>query len=201
MPVARVTRAHVEARTEDILAAAVRLFGCKGIEKTTMADIAAEAGLSAGAIYRYFPGKGALLDAVFQAALQANVETFAQASAEAPSPLAALFAVGEAVTGHESAADCGMWMEATLASIRDPESIAPRHSAVKKRIHALIEGILRDAQAAGEVDPALDVTALATLLFATSTGLQILVAETKEAGPAHDALAALWKLLAHTSSA
>jgi AcrR family transcriptional regulator len=54
---ARVSDAHLEARRQSILAAATRLFSQKGIAAATMAEIAAEAGISPGAIYRYFDNK------------------------------------------------------------------------------------------------------------------------------------------------
>ena len=61
---ARVTAAHVEARTNQIILAAWECFARKGYHQTTMADIAGEAGLSAGAIYRYFASKEAVLKAI-----------------------------------------------------------------------------------------------------------------------------------------
>lgn len=54
---ARVSDAHLEARRQSILAAATKLFSQKGIAAATMAEIAAEAGISPGAIYRYFENK------------------------------------------------------------------------------------------------------------------------------------------------
>lgn len=49
---------------ERILAAAERAFARGGYRPTTMGQIADEAGLSAGNLYRYFPGKEALFHAV-----------------------------------------------------------------------------------------------------------------------------------------
>ena len=54
---ARVSGAHLEARKQSILLAASEVFSMKGVEAATMAEIAARAGISPGAIYRYFPGK------------------------------------------------------------------------------------------------------------------------------------------------
>jgi AcrR family transcriptional regulator len=57
---ARVSDAHLEARRQSILAAATKLFTQKGIAAATMAEIAEEAGISPGAIYRYFENKDEL---------------------------------------------------------------------------------------------------------------------------------------------
>ena len=98
LTMARLTQAHVDARTGDILAAAVALFASRGIEKTTMADVAAEAGISTGAIYRYFPGKEALLAAVFEREMRDSAAQFERAAEASGMGLAALFQVGEKVT-------------------------------------------------------------------------------------------------------
>jgi AcrR family transcriptional regulator len=57
---ARDSDAHLEARRQSILAAATKLFTQKGIAAATMAEIAEEAGISPGAIYRYFENKDEL---------------------------------------------------------------------------------------------------------------------------------------------
>jgi AcrR family transcriptional regulator len=53
----RVSDAHLEARRQSIMLAACDVFSKKGVEAATMAEIAARANISPGAIYRYFPGK------------------------------------------------------------------------------------------------------------------------------------------------
>lgn len=54
---AKVSDAHLEARRQSIILAAYDVFSKKGVEAATMAEIAARAGISPGAIYRYFPSK------------------------------------------------------------------------------------------------------------------------------------------------
>lgn len=51
---------HRAARRAQLLAAAARRFDRVGYEATTMADVAAEAGVSKGATYLYFPSKESL---------------------------------------------------------------------------------------------------------------------------------------------
>ena len=57
----RLTDARREARRADIVAAARRCFSRDGFHQTSMPSIAAEAGLSAGAPYRYFASKEDLI--------------------------------------------------------------------------------------------------------------------------------------------
>jgi AcrR family transcriptional regulator len=47
-----------------VLEAATRLFAERGYESTSVNEVAAEAGVSIGALYKYFPDKPALLEAV-----------------------------------------------------------------------------------------------------------------------------------------
>jgi len=54
---AKVSDAHLAARRRSIVVAACGVFSRKGVENATMAEIASEAGLSPGALYRYFENK------------------------------------------------------------------------------------------------------------------------------------------------
>lgn len=58
---AAARRALQEERRAQILAAAARVFARKGFERATVGDVAAEAGVAAGSIYRYFRNKADLL--------------------------------------------------------------------------------------------------------------------------------------------
>ena len=60
----KVSQAHRDARREQILDAAKRCFLRDGFHETSMQDLFAESGLSAGAVYRYFPGKTDMIRAI-----------------------------------------------------------------------------------------------------------------------------------------
>lgn len=57
----KVTEQYRVARRDEIADAALRAFRRKGFQATSMAEIIAEAGLSAGAIYGHFPSKSAIV--------------------------------------------------------------------------------------------------------------------------------------------
>ena len=59
-----------EERKENIIMAAHRLFARFGLKKTTMEEIAREAGVGKATIYKFFDGK----EAVFSAVLRVNIE-------------------------------------------------------------------------------------------------------------------------------
>lgn len=83
----KVSAEHRAARHAEIVDAALRVLMRKGYSRATMADIIAESGLSAGAIYGYFSGKQDLVRAVGEHTLGKRVaEIEALASDHVPSP-------------------------------------------------------------------------------------------------------------------
>ncbi|WP_116245966.1 TetR/AcrR family transcriptional regulator [Nocardiopsis sp. FIRDI 009] len=60
----RVSDAYLAQRREHILAAAATCFARDGFHRTSMRNVIDEAGLSPGAVYRYFPGKDAIIAAI-----------------------------------------------------------------------------------------------------------------------------------------
>ncbi|HEX4444779.1 MAG TPA: TetR/AcrR family transcriptional regulator [Galbitalea sp.] len=60
----KVTEEHRLARQDEIIAAALVAFRRKGFQATSMSEIIAESGLSAGAIYGYFASKTDIVYAV-----------------------------------------------------------------------------------------------------------------------------------------
>jgi AcrR family transcriptional regulator len=72
--VPKVTDAHLAARREQILLAAMKRFAEGGFHSTGMAEVIAATGLSAGAVYRYFPSKEALIRAIVEERVLANAK-------------------------------------------------------------------------------------------------------------------------------
>lgn len=73
----RTSPEHLEARRRQILDAARRCFTRDGFHATSMQHLFAEAGLSPGAVYRYFDGKDAIIAAIAAEALSEVSATFA----------------------------------------------------------------------------------------------------------------------------
>ncbi len=70
----KVTEQHRVARQDEIIEAALAAFRRKGFQATSMAEIIAESGLSAGAIYLYFGSKADIVYAVATRIVHARVE-------------------------------------------------------------------------------------------------------------------------------
>ncbi|MEX2159115.1 MAG: helix-turn-helix domain-containing protein [Dehalococcoidia bacterium] len=177
----RVTQAHVEARTQDILASALDMFARKGVDQTTMQDIATEAGISAGAIYRYFPSKDDLLRAVLVGCAEDNQRVFEGVASEETSPIRALCAVGRKAWSwlkEEGAREQTiMNLEMSLAAARRPDELGPEQRRMVADTLGFIEQLVLQAQATGELDTSLDARALAQTLLASHVGTKVLALE------------------------
>lgn len=69
---ARRTKQEAEATRQQILDSAERVFAARGVSHSTMADIAADAGVSRGAVYWHFTSKADVFNAMLMRQHDAN---------------------------------------------------------------------------------------------------------------------------------
>ena len=79
----QATRAH-------LVDVATRLFAERGYDGTSIEAVLAEAGVSRGSLYHHFPGKDALFWAVLEGVAARVGQQLADATRDAPDPVAAL---------------------------------------------------------------------------------------------------------------
>lgn len=79
----RVSADEKKRSRSRIIASAARLFRSKGIERTAVADVMNDAGLTHGGFYRHFDTKDALMDCALATAFEEMVETIETALAGA----------------------------------------------------------------------------------------------------------------------
>lgn len=79
-----------EAKREDLIRAALTLFRERGIKATTIREIAAEAGVTSGALYRHFDSKISLAQALFEDCANRLTTALREAAEGAEEPRAAL---------------------------------------------------------------------------------------------------------------
>lgn len=91
----RVSPEHLAARRQQIVDAAWRCFARQGFHATSMQDVFAESGLSAGAVYRYFPSKADLARTIAQNILGGLSQRFDQITDDGhvPDPETAIRAI------------------------------------------------------------------------------------------------------------
>jgi AcrR family transcriptional regulator len=84
--VPRLTDARKELRRTQIAEAALRCFGRNGLARTSIADIIAESGLSAGSIYAHYRDKADLVRATAREVLARRADAIGEYAAERPPP-------------------------------------------------------------------------------------------------------------------
>lgn len=190
----KVSDRYLEDRRREILEAAQRVFVQKGYGEATMQDVAGEAGIAAGSIYRYFTGKAGLIAAVLALCCEEDRALFHDSAERAPSPLAALVAAGERV-GELLVSDAGrdaaiLRLESYLAAARDPALRQPVDDAIRESIDMLAE-MIRATQQSGELSERVDAGTLSLVLHATVAGLSTLCVPV----PGEVDVAAAWDLV------
>ena len=143
----RPLRRDAQRNRERILAAAAELFATKGLG-TSLDEIAAAAGIGIGTVYRRFPDKNELIEALFEVGVE-RVVAIAEESAVDPDPWRGLVRFLDRSTELE-AADRGL-SELLRLGLGGTERIAQ----VSATIAPLAAQLLRRAQDAGRVRPDL----------------------------------------------
>jgi AcrR family transcriptional regulator len=83
---------RLAARRDAIIVAARQIAGEGGMAAVQIAAVAARAGIAAGTVYRYFPAKTDLVEALLEEIAESEVGALRRAAAGAPGPLSALSA-------------------------------------------------------------------------------------------------------------
>jgi AcrR family transcriptional regulator len=169
--VAGVTPADTRER---LLRAAADAFAERGFDGTRVADIAAAAGVSNGALYAHFGSKAELL----LAALHAHgPSVLAKLLAADPgrSITETLLIIGRGLTRRQGAGS-NLTVEALVAARRDEEVARLMRGDTAERTGCLA-GLVRAAQEAGDIDPDLSPDALAHFCMLLAVGSSLLTAD------------------------
>jgi AcrR family transcriptional regulator len=181
---ARVTEEHVRSREDAIVGAALSMFARKGVAGATMQDVATAAGLSAGAIYRYFPGKEQLVEAVFERIGESDRLLFAELAEGMQSSGEALANVGRVVSSSLSSDTVRdqtiLVLEWILAEARANDPAQGTRGVVEEAQLSIIETLVRRSQEAGGLDPGIDPHAFAVILLSCLVGVRVVALELTE---------------------
>jgi AcrR family transcriptional regulator len=148
-------RRRSDARPGEIIAAALAVFAEKGFAGARLDDIAAQAGVSKGALYLYFETKHDLFRAVVREAVAPNLDMVEGLVGQSTLPFEALvrllFArLGEILTETRLGAVAKM----VIGESRNfPELARVWHDDVISRGLAVVTRAITAAQARGEVRP------------------------------------------------
>lgn len=198
---ARVTQEHLDARRRQILDAAAREFGLKGLDPgaATIDDIAAAAGLSKGSIYSYFKNKDELFEAIIEAGFERDADFFSGAVEETATSWDAFWQLAGAIWDHMSDPANRernmLTFDRMLHEVRNGD-IDPRY--VEHPIGELI-GMLAGAQREGRIAEDVSIEVLATALWNLQQGTRAYLLRTGDTEMARATLDLMQDLLVRSA--
>jgi AcrR family transcriptional regulator len=156
-------------RRAEILAAAQRCFVRTGFHQTSMQEICAEAGMSPGNLYRYFPSKEALIAGIAERDRAEVAQEFASADLSR-----GFFAVLEGMAHHHFAVrpdeQVKLCTEIMSEARRHPE-IARISASFDADVKRWLLDLFRAAAARGDIPKDVDLEAVTTMLMIIADGV------------------------------
>lgn len=168
----RVSEQHLAARRQQILDAARLCFTRNGFHATSMQDVIAEAGLSIGAVYRYFKSKEDLVTAIAEQVVRAASARLGDLLAASP-PLPLEEALARTLAIVEPEMRPGGAFQLAI-QVWGETFRNPRLAEFVERIYTGFRGhfveLARRAIAAGELPADADPAAVGSVLFGLIPG-------------------------------
>lgn len=155
---------RADPRTRVLAAAEVR-FRRFGYKRTTIDDVAMEAGTGKGSVYLHFASKKDIYMAVVEESLDRFMEKAGRvlaAPGTAPERLRALVQLTASHYGHDELLRASLFGETDLVE-GDVAHMARERQ--RERIRQLLEDVLRAGQVEGTIRPTLQPAAVAAVLF------------------------------------
>lgn len=172
--IAGVTAAETRER---LLSAAADVFAARGYSGTRVADIAAAAGVSNGALYAHFPSKADLLvEALRTHGRHLIGELFADDPDRPVMDL--LLTVGRGLRERRDLRGY-LIVEALVAARRDEDMAGPMREYVGERANWLTD-LVDLAQSRGEIDPAVSARAVGHFCFLVAIGSALITPDLHE---------------------
>jgi AcrR family transcriptional regulator len=176
--IAGVTAAETRER---LLCAAADVFAERGYDGTRVADIAAAAGVSNGALYAHFPSKADLLVNALRTHGRHLISELFSADPDRP-VVDLLLTVGRWLPRRRDARGY-LIVEALLAARRDEDVAGPMREYVGERAEWLAV-LVSLAQTRGELDRAVSPDALAHFCLLLAMGSALITPDLHEVGEA-----------------
>lgn len=161
-----------DQQTQRILDAATACFVRHGFHGASMQQICAEAGMSPGALYRYFSSKEAIVDAIAEADRREDAKLFAVIFSN-PDVIEGVVNGAMAHIRHMHESETApLFAEIYAESMRNPsvESCCRKNM---EQVMAMLGKYLGAAQARGEIDPVVEPAVLLPSLMAIVHGIAL----------------------------
>jgi TetR/AcrR family transcriptional repressor of uid operon len=161
-----------ERRRRQIAEAALTCFRKRGFHQASMQEICAQAQISPGALYRYFPSKNHLIAAIAED-VQANVESAIAQAGAGGDIFAVLDAIGRSMIEEMfDPADGALVAEVMAEASRDLD-LAARLAAINRQTQARLAALIGAAQTDGRLAASLSPQEAAVLMMAVIDGLGV----------------------------
>lgn len=172
----KVSEEHLEARRQQIVDAAFRCFARRGFHPTTMQDICAEAGLSAGAIYRYFAGKEEIISSACDASQEASDTEMLRDAVAEPDTAAVLSRLAREFFSRLDGPSADAMNRGVLqlwAELAVNDRVRESFESHRAELAAGIRDVVVEAQRRGHFAPGLDTDSIVLALFALHDGFRL----------------------------
>jgi AcrR family transcriptional regulator len=156
-------------RRRQILDAAERSFSRAGFHRTTMQDVAAEAGMSPGNLYRYFPSKDALVAGLCERDRTELAGEF-QALNEGDDFMTAFRALGHKHFDETALGKARLCLEIWAEAARNP-AIAAMQTEFDRGMIEQFTAVFDAAKQNGAIHPSVDTRAAASIICKLGDGL------------------------------
>lgn len=192
----KVTEDYLTARRQHIIDSARRVFARNGFHATSMQDLFAESGMSAGAFYRYFDSKGAIIVAIARESMTEVVDVLASIAEDTRSQSMgdALAGAMELLARKDDAEDVArLALQAWSEAVRD-EAFAVQLREVLDAARATLTRAVRRLQREGSLPSTASAEGLMSLFISILPGflVQRAVLGPASVAKAADAARALW---------
>lgn len=163
-------RQRQDEQRRRILDAAIRCFARGGFHATGMQAVCAEAGMSPGALYRYFPSKEAIIEAIVERD-RAEIPVLLQPLLEAEDVVDAIVDAGrQFLVGNLQPESLPLFPELLAEAIRNP-AVREITMACDEVVADIVARVLERGMARGQIDPTLDPRETARFLMALTDGV------------------------------
>ncbi|PZA08962.1 MULTISPECIES: TetR/AcrR family transcriptional regulator [unclassified Meiothermus] len=172
----RVSEEHRIERKDQILQAAARCFAREGFHATSMAEVIAESGLSAGSVYRYYKSKDELIAAIVERYMSSRIADFMQIN-QSSADLAE--AVASAIQSLSARIDdhgdpfSRMLPQILSEVVRNPRAREQAQRAYGALLDFFAE-VVRRAQATGNMRADLDPVGVSRVMLSLGQGFILL---------------------------
>lgn len=160
---------HKQEQRKRILDAAMACFSRDGFHGASMQKICAEAGMSPGALYRYFPSKESLIAAIVEGERAERLGMFDMIT-KAPSVLGAIASCLSSLLTEDTMATARLGPEITAEAIRNAD-LRKAIAACETETGVLLAEALATAVKQGEIDPALDLETVCIVIQLIGDGV------------------------------